>query len=170
MVYQLAAETVLALHFAFALFAVFGGLLVAWRPRLVCLHLPAVVWSSLVNLLQQVCPLTPLENHFRRLAGQAGYAGTFIEQYIAPVLYPAGMTREVALAAGIALPLWTLGVYAWILWRRRRAARAAGGPQDEGMSRSSTVLRPSRRALSMARSQTSRTMSERGSSTPSDVL
>jgi hypothetical protein len=125
MIHQLAAEAVLGLHFAFALFAVFGGLLVAWRPRLVWLHLPAVAWSSLVNLLQQVCPLTPLENHFRRLAGQSGYEGTFIEQYIAPILYPAGMTSEVALAAGISLPLWTLGVYAWILRRRRHAAREA---------------------------------------------
>jgi hypothetical protein len=125
MLHQLAAEAVLGLHFAFALFAVFGGLLVARRPWLVWLHLPAVAWSSLVNLLQQVCPLTPLENHFRRLAGESGYEGTFIEQYIAPILYPAGMTSEVALAAGISLPLWTLGVYAWILWRRRRAAREA---------------------------------------------
>jgi hypothetical protein len=49
--------------------------------------------TAYVNLFSQVCPLTPLENRFRYLAGQAGYEGGFIEHYIAPRVYP-GVTPE----------------------------------------------------------------------------
>jgi hypothetical protein len=72
-----------------------------------------------------ICPLTPLENHLRGLAGASGYDGSFVEQYIAPILYPSGMTREVELLAGISLPVWNLTVYAWVLRRRRRTRARA---------------------------------------------
>jgi hypothetical protein len=126
--YQVAAEIVLTLHFAFAAFAIFGGLAVRWVPRLAWLHLPALAWGSLVNLGGWVCPLTPLEHHLRSLAGQSAHDGAFVEQYIAPLLYPQGMTREVALLAGIALPLWNTGVYAWVLLRLRAERAIAGRP------------------------------------------
>jgi hypothetical protein len=66
-------DLVLAFHFAFIVFAVLGGLLVLWKIWIAWLHLPSVLWSAFVNLFNQVCPLTPLENRFRSLAGQAGY-------------------------------------------------------------------------------------------------
>lgn len=123
MFYQLAAEAVLGSHLLFLLFVVFGGLLVVWRPRLAWVHLPALVWGTIVSLMGWICPLTPLENHFRRLAGESGYTSTFLEQYIAPIVYPGGLTRELQLLAGISLPLWNLLVYSLVLWRWRRRAR-----------------------------------------------
>jgi len=122
--YQLAAETVLTAHFAFILFVVFGGLLVRWWPRLAWLHLPALVWGSLVNLTGRVCPLTPLENHFRAMAGEAGYQGNFIEEYIAPFVYPGAMTRELEILAGASLPAWNVAVYTWVWWCLRQERRA----------------------------------------------
>ncbi len=120
MLHQLAADAVLGLHFGFVLFVVAGGLLVLRWPRLAWIHAPAFVWGSIVNLMSWTCPLTPLENHFRRLAGEAGYGGGFIEEYIAPIVYPAGMPRELELVAGVSLPLWNLVVYGLVLWRWRR--------------------------------------------------
>lgn len=132
--YQLASELVLALHLGIALFAVLGGLGVAWRPRWAWAHLPVAAWCTFVNLTDRVCPLTPLENAFRAAAGQQGYEGAFIEHYVVPVLYPAGMTLDVALTAGIALPTWTALVYTWAWRRHRRADRAtpAGAPRRRG--------------------------------------
>ena len=127
MAYQLAAEAVLALHLLVVMFVIAGGLLVLWRPRLAWIHLPVVLWCTVVNVAGWTCPLTPAENLLRNLAGDAGYQGTFIEQYIAPIVYPGGMTRELEWTAGVSLPVWNVLIYVWI-WRRaaRRGTGAAG--------------------------------------------
>ncbi|MBL8415881.1 MAG: DUF2784 domain-containing protein, partial [Propionivibrio sp.] len=78
MLYRVLADVVLLLHLTFIFFVVLGSLLV-WRfPRLLWLHLPAVMWAGLIEISGFVCPLTPLENHLRRLGGEAGYHGGFI--------------------------------------------------------------------------------------------
>jgi hypothetical protein len=55
-------------------------------------HLPAAVWGAVVEIFGWVCPLTPLENHFRLLAGGSSYSGDFIARYLLPVIYPENMT------------------------------------------------------------------------------
>ena len=57
-------------------------------------HIPALAWGLWIELSGKICPLTPLENHLRALAGQAGYSGGFVEHYVIPVLYPPGLTRH----------------------------------------------------------------------------
>ncbi len=113
----LLANTLVLLHLAFIVFVVAGGLLVAWRRRIAWLHLPAVAWGALVELRGWTCPLTPLENHFRALSGEAGYAGGFIEHYLLPLIYPASLTTAVQSAlGGLALAV-NLMIYIW-LWKR----------------------------------------------------
>jgi hypothetical protein len=115
MPYRLAADLVLLLHFLFAAFAVFGGALVACNFRWAWLHIPAVLWSSVVNLKSWTCPLTPLEKSLRTSAGQAGYAGGFIQHYVGRAVYPRGMPRRLELVAGISILVGNLVVYAFIL-------------------------------------------------------
>jgi hypothetical protein len=118
---KLLADIVLLFHFAFILFAIFGGLAVLFRGWLAWFHVPVVLWSSLVNLASWTCPLTPLENFFRAQAGQAGYQGGFIQHYIEPLVYPTGMPRDFELIAGISILMWNVLLYAFILyWRQRR--------------------------------------------------
>lgn len=117
--YQIAAELVLTLHLLVVVLAVAGGLLVVWRPLFAWLHLPLVVWCSAVSLMSWTCPLTPTENELRQAAGDVGYESTFIEHYIAPIVYPGGMTRQLELVAGISLPVWNALLYAWG-WRRHK--------------------------------------------------
>lgn len=108
---------VLALHLLFVLFSVQGGFLVIWWPWTIWFHIPAVLWSSGVNLFSRVCPLTPLENSFRQRAGQAGYEGGFIEHYVTPLVYPKGMPRRMELIAGYSVLMWNAFVYATLfLW------------------------------------------------------
>jgi hypothetical protein len=116
------ADLVLVLHAAFVLFAVLGGVLAARWPRAAWVHLPAAAWASLIEFRGWICPLTPLENGLRSLAGQAGYSGGFVEHYLLAWLYPAGLTRNVQLVLGLAVLLFNVAVYAWV-WARSRGRR-----------------------------------------------
>lgn len=114
MIRRLAPELVLATHFAFVLFAVFGGLLLLADVRWAWVHAPAVIWSAVVNLAGWTCPLTPIEQELRRRASGAGYEGGFVEHYIGPLVYPSGMPRRLELTAAISITVWNVVVYALI--------------------------------------------------------
>ncbi len=122
-----AADLVVALHFAFILFVVAGGLLVLRWPRLAWVHLPVVAWGAGIELIGWVCPLTPLENALRRAAGQAGYAGGFIDHYLSPLIYPPGLTREHQLALGLFVTIVNVVIYGMIALRRRRLRQRRRG-------------------------------------------
>ena len=107
------ADAVLVLHLGFILFVALGGVLVARWPRLVWAHLPAALWGVAIELAGGRCPLTPLENHLRRLAGESGYEETFVEHYLLPWIYPAGLTRGVQLALAGAIVIVNLATYAF---------------------------------------------------------
>ena len=121
MPYRALADLVLVLHLAFVAFVVLGGPLVLRWPKLAWLHIPAAAWGALIEFAGWICPLTPLEQRLRVLAGDAGYQGGFIEHYVTAWLYPAGLTRTVQLALGAAVILVNLVVYTLLL--RRRSSR-----------------------------------------------
>jgi hypothetical protein len=103
-------------------FVALGGLLaLRWR-WLPWVHLPAAAWGGFVELTGRICPLTPLENRLRRAAGRSGYEGDFIEHYLLPVIYPAGLTREIQLLLAALLLVLNIVIYA-IVWSRRGVAR-----------------------------------------------
>ena len=120
---RLLADGVVVFHLAFIAFAFAGGLLVLRWRRVMALHLPAVAWATLVEVMHWRCPLTPLENHFRHRGGQAGYEGGFVEHYLEPVLYPSGLTPRIQVMIGCAVFLVNAIVYTLVVlrWRRRRA-------------------------------------------------
>jgi hypothetical protein len=120
--YSLLAAAVVALHLAFILFVVLGGLALRRWPRLAWAHLPCAAWGAFVELSGRICPLTPLEIALRRRAGEAGYAEGFIEHYLAAIVYPEGLTRELQLGLGVAVLLLNAAAYAWALAGRRPRA------------------------------------------------
>ena len=122
--YALAAEAVVLLHLLFIAFVVLGAALLPRWPRLVWLHVPALLWGVYVELSGSVCPLTPLENELRALAGARGYGGGFIEHYLLPLLYPAGLTRELQWVLALGVAGVNLALYGrWLLGSRRRNRR-----------------------------------------------
>jgi hypothetical protein len=122
MSWSLLADAVVVIHFATTLFIIFGGFL-AWRRRwVIYAHVPAFVWGCWVELSSQICPLTPLENHLRYRAGEAGYNGGFLPHYLGAVLYPPGLTRE--MQWGLAALLVAINVVGYVgVWRRWRPRR-----------------------------------------------
>ncbi|MHC8361422.1 DUF2784 domain-containing protein [Pseudomonas sp. LS2P72] len=123
MLYRIAADGLVLFHLLFILFVLFGGLLVLkWRP-LIWWHLPAAVWGVSVEVFHLICPLTEWENLMRDAAGQTGYSGGFIEHYVWPVIYPAGLTPAIQLGLGSVVLLVNVLVYLRLirLWKLRRA-------------------------------------------------
>lgn len=121
MAYRLLADATVGLHLAFILFVVFGGFL-AWRKvAWAWIHLPAVAWVAFIEFTGTICPLTPLENALRQRAGDAGYTGSFIDHYLLPIIYPAGLTPQIQVVLGLVVVGLNAIVY-WQLWRRRGPA------------------------------------------------
>lgn len=116
---NLLADAVLLLHLAFIVFVIFGALLVFYRRWIAWIHLPMVLWASIVNLTHWYCPLTPLENYFRQAAGQSGYEGGFIAHYLVPLIYPQGMSYDLGVAIGVGVFVWNVLIYSLVVYRAR---------------------------------------------------
>jgi hypothetical protein len=121
MLYAVLADAVLVLHFVFALFVLTGGLFALKWPRIIWLHIPAAAWGAIVECTGWLCPLTPLEQWLRTQAGQPSYEQDFIAQYLLPLLYPFGLTREVQLLLGLIVLLVNGVVYGIVWWTGRQA-------------------------------------------------
>jgi hypothetical protein len=97
MLYSTLADLTLIAHVALVMFVVFGQLaiLIGWARcwawtraapfRLT--HLASIVVVMLETWIGVACPLTVLENHWRQLAGQAGYQTSFIGTWLDRLLF-----------------------------------------------------------------------------------
>ncbi|MBU1437782.1 MAG: DUF2784 domain-containing protein [Gammaproteobacteria bacterium] len=119
LVYGLLYAVVL-IHLLFIIFVLLGGVLVLRWRWVVWVHLPAVAWGVIVEVMHLQCPLTPLENSLRRAAGEVGYSGGFIEQYLLTLLYPAGLTPQIQLWLGAVVVVVNVAVYGVVIWRALR--------------------------------------------------
>ncbi len=117
MIHTLLADMVVIFHLVFIIFALLGGLLILWRRWAIWLHLPAAIWIGVVEFKGWICPLTPLENYFRRAGGAAGYEGGFVERYLIPIIYPEKLTRDFQMVLGAAAITVNLIVYGFALFK-----------------------------------------------------
>ncbi len=95
--YAIAADLVVAFHFAYVAFVVFGLLLTligiarGWRwvrnPWFRGIHLATILIVVAEAWLGIVCPLTTWEQQLRRLAGQSTYGGDFVGRWLHEVLF-----------------------------------------------------------------------------------
>lgn len=120
MIYRLLADFVVVVHFMFVVFVVAGGLLVLRWPRVAWAHVPAAAWGVLIEFAGWTCPLTPLEFALRLRGGQAGYEGGFIEHYVLPILYPAGLERRTQFVLGGTALAVNVAIYLIVNQRVRR--------------------------------------------------
>jgi hypothetical protein len=120
MLYRIAADVTLILHLAFILFVCVGALLSQRWRWLPVVHLPCAAWGAYVEIAGRLCPLTCLENRFRRLAGDSGYHSGFVENYLLPVIYPSELTREVQYLFAAVVVLLNVAAYGWLIHKRTR--------------------------------------------------
>ena len=117
--YATLADLVLVLHMLFVVFVVAGATLVLRWPAVAWLHVPSAVWGVAIEFGGWICPLTPLENRLRELAGQTPYEGGFVAHYLMPVLYPEWLTRDTQYALGLTVLVLNVTIYAAVLRRQR---------------------------------------------------
>jgi uncharacterized protein DUF2784 len=130
MPYVLLADGIAFIHALFVLFVMFGALLVLRWPRVLWLHLPALLWGLFVEFSGAVCPLTPLELRFRVLGGESGYREDFLSHWLLTAMYPESLTRGLQIVLGLLLLVLNLSLYAWI-WKTSRAEPELGVTPDE---------------------------------------
>lgn len=115
-------ELVVIIHFAFIVWVVAGGFLAIKWWWLIPLHMPALVWAVLLEWNGWICPLTPLENELRAERGMAEYDTGFVQNYLIPVIYPEGLTREIQMLLAVALVATNIIAYVLVvnrhLWAR----------------------------------------------------
>ncbi len=130
LLYPAAADAVLVLHLAVALFVVGGAVVIvagnlrgwpqanAWWFRV--LHLLAIGVVALQAWMGAVCPLTTLENWLRLQARAPVYQGSFIEHWVQRLLYYEAPAWVFVLAYSLfgALVAW--------LWHRFPPRRGRG--------------------------------------------
>jgi len=123
MVYRIAADGLVLFHLLFIVFALLGGLLVLKWRYLAVWHLPAAAWGVIVEVFQLTCPLTRWENLLRQAAGQDGYGDGFVEHYLVPLIYPAGLTPAIQLGLGSLVLLVNVMIYVRLArqWKLERA-------------------------------------------------
>jgi hypothetical protein len=127
MAYEILADILVVLHFAFIVYVLLGGLLSLRWLRNIWFHLPCAAWGALIEFTGWICPLTPLEIRWRIMAGQQGYEDGFVSHYILPLVYPPGLTRSAQLWLGAGVILLNVAVYTVVIlrWRRQRRRRDA---------------------------------------------
>jgi len=80
----------------------------------------AELWRR-IEASGNICPLTPLENHFRDLAGQSSYGEGFVTHYLGSIIYPVGLTRGTQfLIMGVLIVVNLVG-YALVIRKRHGA-------------------------------------------------
>jgi len=122
MLNQFLAVATLSLHAVFVGLVVFGAVFALWRPWVLFVQVPAVLWGAYIELSGGLCPLTTLENRFRERAGTAGYEESCLEHYVFRVLYPEGLARETQLGLAAVVMLVNVALYVWLYVRARSAA------------------------------------------------
>ncbi|WP_305909828.1 DUF2784 domain-containing protein [Methylomarinum sp. Ch1-1] len=123
MPYRIIADLLVVLHLGFIVFVMLGGLLLLKYRWMALLHVPAVIWGTLLEFRGWYCPLTGWENDFRQSANQAGYSGGFVEHYLIPLIYPAGLTADTQILLGILVVAVNLLIYAYLIFSIIRRAR-----------------------------------------------
>ena len=120
MIIRILTDSIVSIHLLFIIFVILGGFLAFYKRWIIWIHLPAVFWGASVELFYWICPLTPLENWLRFTGGQQGYQGGFIEHYLAPIIYPENLTRDIQIALGLSVLAINIVVYSLLFFRKKR--------------------------------------------------
>ena len=118
--YEIAANLTLFVHFAFILFVVFGALLFFVATKIIFIHIPTLIWGSYIELTHSICPLTYLENWFLHKANLTTYSDGFIQNYLASIVYPVNLTKDLQIYLGIGLIVINMIFYGFIIIKLKK--------------------------------------------------
>lgn len=86
MIYAILADIVIFFHLLWILFLIFGAYFGLKYRSMKYVHIAALTFSITMQLRGWFCPLTYMENYFRRKVGTE-YDDSFIDHYLEKVIY-----------------------------------------------------------------------------------
>jgi len=90
MVYKVLADIVVFLHFLWILFLIFGVFWGTRNPKAKVIHISALAFAIIIQVLDWYCPLTHLEAWLRAKHDPTlSYTGSFIAHYVEKIVYVA---------------------------------------------------------------------------------
>lgn len=117
MLYRVLADVAVAVHGLFIVFVFFGGFLTFRWPRVAWVHVPSFLWGGAIGLFGWICPLTYLENDLRAKGAAAGYATSFVEEYVLPLVYPERLFGGFPKSGFIVIGVFIIALNAVLYWR-----------------------------------------------------
>ena len=119
MMYRTLARAVAALHFAFVVFVVLGGVLTIHWPALVWFHVPAVIWAVATLGFDLPCPLTIMEKHFIRKDGREPYSEGFLQHHVFRPLTSSEHSHHFHMLVGVGVLVLAIVMYilGWLFFR-----------------------------------------------------
>lgn len=121
MLYRRLADAVVVFHALVALFFLVGVVAVKLQPWLALVHVPLVIWVCAAFVMGWTCPLTPLENRLRTMAGSQGYEGSFVDHYLGAAVgmnRPKTRNRAGEVYLGIFLAVVNVATYFGLFYRQ----------------------------------------------------
>lgn len=115
MIYAILSDIVIFFHLLWILFLIFGvywGLKFKW---VMYCHLAALVFSITMQLRHWFCPLTYVENYFRRKVG-TDYDESFIDHYLELVIYRTFSGNQIFYTTIVVVAV-TLALYGWQIFK-----------------------------------------------------
>ncbi|MEP6732622.1 MAG: DUF2784 domain-containing protein [bacterium] len=119
MIYRALARGIASVHIAYVVFVVFGSLMVLYWPRLLWVHLLAVLWAAATMTLDLGCPLTPWEKAFWLRGGREPYAEGFLQHHILRAFASPEHSRRNHTVLGVGVLVFNVAVYL-AMWVSRR--------------------------------------------------
>jgi hypothetical protein len=125
MVYQIASDVVIAIHFLWIAFVILGFPVLLWlnNARWRLIHLAAVIWMVLMQVSRSICPLTYLEAWLKSEGhGTEVYSGKFIIETIERLIYVDNVTLEkITYATGAYLAIIFLSFWFRPIAKKKKA-------------------------------------------------
>ncbi|MBI5025356.1 MAG: DUF2784 domain-containing protein [Nitrospirae bacterium] len=111
MAYRIAADIVVAIHFLWILFLIFGALLGRRYIGVKILHIGGLIFAIVMQVFGWYCPLTHIEIWLRqRHDPSLSYTGSFIINYAEKLIY-IEISQEIIFVLTILLILGSAWIY-----------------------------------------------------------
>lgn len=118
MFYGIAADITVVIHLIWIVFLIFGAFIGRKHRRIRQVHIGALAFAVIIQVMGWYCPLTHLEIWLRRMRDPShGYSGSFIAHYAEKLVY-----LEVSGALILVLTIVLVAVSVWLYlpgWRKR---------------------------------------------------
>jgi Protein of Unknown function (DUF2784) len=87
-IYKILADVVVAVHFLWIVFLIFGGLLGVRHRAIKIFHVAGLLFAAVIQVSGWYCPLTDLEVWLKsHYAPGVAYRGSFIIHYVEKLVY-----------------------------------------------------------------------------------